>query len=307
LLTLQADVARNYFELRSLDRQQEVVRLSIKLRQEALGILQARVQAGTAPELDSARAETEVANAEIDYVRLERARKSYEIALAILTGTAAPDFAVQPYVESKPPAVPVIPAALPSQLLERRPDVATAERQLAAANARIGVAKGAFFPVVRLTGSAGYISGELESLFNWDSRVWSVGPSISLPIFAGGRNRASLARARSAYDESMALYRQRVLVAFGEVQDYLTALKLLATESEAVGRAHTAAHRTYDFANARYEGGIISYLEVIESQRTLLAAELDDARLLGQRQIATVLLIKALGGGWTATGEAAVR
>ncbi len=297
LLSVQADTAQNYFNLRAIDRQRVVVRESIKLRREARNILQGRVDAGTAPELDLARADTEVASAEVDMARLERQRNSLETALAILTGTAAPQFAVVEANE-KIAALPTIPPALPSELLERRPDIASAERQLAAANARIGVAKAAFFPVLRLTGSAGFASAELDSLFNWDSRVWSIGPSISLPIFAGGRNRANLARARGAFEEAAARYRQQVLVAFGEVQENLTALKLLAAEAEAVARTREAALRTYEYSRIRYEGGVVSYLEVIESQRTLLLAELDAARLLGQRQSTAIQLIKALGGGW---------
>ena len=297
LLSVQAEVAQNYFTLRAVDRQRDVVRESIKLRREARDVLQGRVDAGTAPELDRARADTEVASAEADMMRLERQRSSLEVALAILTGTLAPQFTVAELADA-PKTLPAIPAALPSELLERRPDVAAAERQLAAANARIGVAKAGFFPVLRLTGSAGYASAELDSLFNWDSRIWSIGPSLSLPIFAGGRNRANLARARSAFDEAAARYRQQVLIAFGEVQENLTALKLLAQEAEATTRMHDAAHRTYDYARLRYEGGVVSYLEVIESQRTLLVAELDLARLLGQRQSTMVQMIKTLGGGW---------
>jgi multidrug efflux system outer membrane protein len=273
------------------------VRKSIELRREAQGVLQARVDAGTAPELDRARADTEVALAEVDLVRLDRRRNSLEAALAILTGQGAPAFSLP---EASPPApiVPAPPPALPSELLERRPDVAAAERQLAAANARIGVAKAAFFPVLRLTGSAGYASAELDSLFTWDGRVWSFGPSLSLPLFAGGRNRANVVRARGAMAEAAAKYRQRVLVAFSEVQESLTGLRLLAAEADAVGRTREAALRTYEYARARYEGGIVSYLEVIESQRTLLQAELDAADLVGRRQAATVQLFKALGGGW---------
>jgi multidrug efflux system outer membrane protein len=297
LLSVQAEVAINYFNLRSIDRQRAVVRESIRLRREARDVLQTRVDAGTAPELDRARADTEVGLAETDMARLDRQRSSFETALAILTGAPAPLFTLVE-IEEKLPALPIVPAALPSELLERRPDVASAERQLAAANARIGVAKAGFFPVLRLTGSAGYASAELDSLFNWDGRVWSIGPSLSLPIFAGGRHRANLARARAAFDESAARYRQQVLIAFGEVQESLTALKFLSTEAEAVARTEEAAARTYEYANARYEGGIVSYLEVIESMRTLLAAQLDAAKVLGQRQTTTVQLVKALGGGW---------
>jgi multidrug efflux pump len=297
LLSIQAETAQNYFNLRSVDRQRDVVRKSIENRIRGQAILQARVDAGTAPELDRARADTEVALSQTDLVRLDRQRNSLQTALAILTGRPAPQFTLAE-IEQSTAAIPAIPAALPSELLERRPDVAFAERQLAAANARIGVAKAAFFPVLRLTGSAGYASAELESLFDWDSRIWSIGPSLSLPIFAGGRNRANLARSRSAFEEAAAKYRQQVLVAFGEVQENLTAMKLLAMEAEAVERTRDAAKRTYDYANARYEGGIVSYLEVIESNRTLLAAEVDLAKVRGQQQATAVQLIKALGGGW---------
>ena len=297
LLSVQAEVARNFFNLRSMDRQRAVIRRSIKVRREGRDILQVRVNAGTAPELDLARADTEVALAETDLARLERQRSSFETALAILTATPAPQFTFAE-VEEKLPTLPAIPPALPSALLERRPDIASAERQLAAANARIGVAKAAFFPVLHLTGSAGYISAELDSLFNWDSRVWSIGPKLSLPIFAGGRNKANLARSRGAFEEAAAKYRQQVLVAFGEVQESLTALKHFAVEAEAIARTEEAATRTYNYAKARYEGGIVSYLEVIESMRTLLDTQLDAARVLGQRQNTAVQLIKALGGGW---------
>jgi multidrug efflux pump len=298
LLSIQAEVAQNYFTLRAIDRQRATTRISIRLRREARDILQARVNAGATPELDLARADTAVATAEVEMNRLERSRNSTEVALAVLTGAAAPQFDLAE-IDEKVLPLPAVPPALPSVLLERRPDVAAAERHLAAANARIGVAKAAFFPVLRLTGSAGFVSAELDSLFNWESRVWSLGPSLSLPIFAGGRNRANLARARGAFEESAALYRQQLLVAFGEVQENLTALKILSTEAEAVARAQDAAQRTLQFASARYEGGVASYLEVIESQRTLLVAELDAAQLHGRRQATLVQLIKALGGGWS--------
>jgi hydrophobe/amphiphile efflux-1 (HAE1) family protein/NodT family efflux transporter outer membrane factor (OMF) lipoprotein len=299
LLSLQAEVARNYFTLRSTDRQRDVVKASIRLRVEARDLIRSRVELGTAPELDLARAETEVATSEAELARLDRSRNSLEVALAILTGTPAPQFTVAE-VKNVPALLPSVPPGLPSELLERRPDVAAAERQLAAANARIGVAKAAFFPVVRLTGSAGFVSAELDSLFNWDSRVWSLGPSVSLPLFAGGRNRAGLARARAEHDEAAANYRQRVLTAFGEVQENLTALKFTADEAAAVDRTQQAAQRVAELARARYDGGIVSYLEVIESQRTHLAAKLDAARVHGQRQVLLVQLIKALGGGWDA-------
>lgn len=297
LLSLQAEVAQTYLTLRATDRQRAVVRRSLALRREARELIRSRVRAGTAPELDEARVETEVASAEAELARLDRSRHSLEMALAILTGTPAPEFHLAETAPAPAPT-PVIPAGLPSELLERRPDVAAAERRLAAANARIGVARAAFFPVLRLTGSAGFVSAELDSLFQWDSRVWTLGPSVSLPLFTGGRNRANLSRARAEFEAAVADYRQRVLVAFGEVQDALTALKFLAGEAAAMDRMQNAAQRVADLARARYDAGIVSYLEVIEAQRTLLDTQLAVARLDGQQQVLVVQLIKALGGGW---------
>ncbi len=196
------------------------------------------------------------------------------------------------------PQPPVIPAGLPSDLLERRPDVAAAERQLASANAKIGVAKGAFFPTLSLTASGGYLSGDVENLFNWGSRTWSFGPSLSLPIFAGGRNKANLKRAWSVFDENVALYRQQVLIAFGDVENSLSGIRHLAVQTEAQARAVTYARRATDLATDRYRSGIVAYIEVVDASRDALSAERANAQLAGQRLIATVQLVKALGGGW---------
>jgi outer membrane protein, multidrug efflux system len=196
------------------------------------------------------------------------------------------------------PAPPEIPAGLPADLLERRPDVAEAERQLAAANARIGVAKAAFFPVLRLTGSGGYVSADVESLFNWDSRVWSIGPSLSLPIFAGGRNLANYRRSKSEYEEALARYRQSILVAFGDVENSLAGIHFLADQAAAQDRAVTNSRHAANLAGERYHAGIVSYLEVVDADRVALQAERASAQLSGERLIASVQLIKALGGGW---------
>jgi multidrug efflux system outer membrane protein len=177
--------------------------------------------------------------------------------------------------------------------------VAQAERQLASANARIGVAKAAFFPVLTLTGSAGYLSGDLSSLFTWDSRNWSIGPSLSLPIFAGGRNRANYKYSQAAFQEAIALYRQRVLAAFGEVENSLSGIYHFAVQAEAQQRAVTSARRAADLATDRYRSGIVAYIEVVDASRDTLTAERANAQLAGQRLIASVQLIKALGGGWT--------
>ncbi len=194
----------------------------------------------------------------------------------------------------------MIPAGLPADLLERRPDVAEAERQLAAANANIGVAKAAFFPVLTLTGSGGYTGADFDTLFKWDSRSWSIGPSLSLPIFAGGRNRANYKRSQAAFDEAVAHYRQQVLVAFGEVEDNLSGIRHLIDQAAAQQRAVASARRAADLATDRYRSGIVSYIEVVDASRDALQAERANAQLAGQRLVAAVQLIKALGGGWSA-------
>jgi multidrug efflux system outer membrane protein len=177
--------------------------------------------------------------------------------------------------------------------------VGQAERLLASANARIGVAKAAFFPVINLTASGGYLSGEVENLFNWGSRAWSVGPSVSLPIFAGGRNKANYHRSQAAFEEAVAHYRQQVLVAFGDVENSLAGIRHLADESAAQQRAVTQALRAADLATQRYRSGIVAYIEVIDANRDALQTERANAQLAGQRLITTVQLIKALGGGWS--------
>jgi multidrug efflux system outer membrane protein len=188
---------------------------------------------------------------------------------------------------------------LPADLLERRPDVASAERQLASANAKIGVAKAAFFPVVTLTGSGGYLSGSVDNLFDWSSRAWSIGPSLSLPIFAGGRNRANYHRSQAAFEEAAAAYRQQVLIAFGDVENSLSGIRHLADQAAAEERAVENSRRAADLANERYRSGIVAYLSVVDAERDALTDERSNAQLTGQRLIAAVQLIKALGGGWT--------
>jgi multidrug efflux system outer membrane protein len=299
LLGLQADVAQNYFALRSLDAERATVTATVSLRREQVQLVQSRFDAGVGNELDVARAETELATTEADAAALAQRRAQLENALAILVGANPSTFKLAELTNGNwnPPS-PVIPPGLPSELLERRPDVAQAERQLAAANARIGVAKAAFFPVVSLTASGGYLSGDVQSLFNWESRVWSIGPSISLPFIAGGRNRANYHRSQAAFDEAVARYRQEVLVAFGDVENSLAAIRYLAEQSAAQQRAVDSSRRAADLAAERYRSGIVSYLEVVDANREALAAERSNAQLSGQRLNVCVQLIKALGGGW---------
>lgn len=306
-LALTAEVASTYFSLRGFEQELSLVRETVALRRRALQLVTARVKSGTAADLDSARAETELATAEAEAAALANRRESLQNALAVLTGVPASDFSAgqlsvasggavpQQALEAIPPS---IPAGLPSELLERRPDIVAAENALASANARIGVAKAAFFPAISLTGSAGYASGDIDRLTNADSRIWSVGPRLYLPIFQGGRNRANLERSRAAYDEAVAEFRQRVLVAFREVQDALTATRLLAEQAAALDRATAAARRATSLAQTRYDAGYVSYLEVIDAQRTALASERLTTQLGAQRLNTSVALIKALGGGW---------
>ena len=299
-LALTAEVAATYFSLHGLDRELALVRDTTALRRRALELVAARLKSGVAGELDVARAETELASAEADTAALANRRASLQNAFAVLVGVPASDFNVATVSESLAQP-PIAPAGLPAELLERRPDIAAAERALAAANARIGVAKAAFFPAFSLTGSAGFVSGDIDHLFNSDSRAWSIGPSLYLPIFQGGRNRANLERSRAAYDENVAAFRQRVLMAFREVQDALTATRLLAEQSAAQDRALVSARRAASLAQTRYDAGYVSYLEVIDAQRTSLATERASAQLTALRLNTGVALIKALGGGWRST------
>jgi multidrug efflux system outer membrane protein len=296
-LALAAEVASSYFSLRALARETVLVADGIALRRRALELVNSRRTLGAATDFDAARAEAELAATEAESAALANRRAALQNALAVLLGEAAPRFQLS--ADSAQLSIPpAVPAGLPSELLERRPDIAAAESTLAAANARIGVAKAAFFPAISLTGSAGAASGDIDRLFNGDSRLWSIGPSLYLPIFQGGRNRANLARSRAAWDENVAHFRQRVLVAFQEVQDALTATQLLAEQSAAQDRTVAAARRAGVLAQTRYDSGYVTFFEVIDAQRTVLNAERGAARLSAQRLINSVSLVKALGGGW---------
>jgi multidrug efflux pump len=300
LLTLESDVAQNYFLLRSLDDEIRTVTSTVGLRKEQVQLVRSRFEGGIGNELDVARAQTELATTEAEAASLAKRRAELEDALAILVGANPAVFKLSALGTNAVwnPLPPTIPAGLPGELLERRPDVAVAERELASANARIGVAKASFFPVVRLTGSGGYLSGDIDNLFNWESRVWSIGPSVSLPIFAGGRNRAEYKRSKAAYQEAIAKYRQQILVAFGDVENSLAGIYHLSNQAEAQNRAVSNSRRAAELATERYRSGLVSYLEVVDASRDALQAERGSAQLAGQRLVVAVQLIKALGGGW---------
>jgi multidrug efflux system outer membrane protein len=297
-LTLHADIARDYFALRALDAEIALLQRTVELRRQNLRLVDSLFRNGQVSRLDVARAETELAAAEADEAGLRRRRAGFEHGLAVLVGEAVANFSLSPApldLDLEPPAVA---PDLPSYLLERRPDIAAAERQMMAANARIGIARAAFFPVVSLTGSAGWASDELSTLFNWGNRAWALGPFVSLPIFDAGRNRAGLEGARAAWEESVANYRQQVLVAFSEVEDALSDLHHLADQSAALQQAATSARDAAELSGKRYRAGLVSYLEVVFSERSALVAEQLATQVQGQRLQASVSLIKALGGGW---------
>jgi multidrug efflux system outer membrane protein len=302
LLALQADVAQTYFALRAADEELQLLRDTVKLREESVRLLGRRFNLGDISELDLARARTELSVARSDVLALERSRAQLEHGLAVLLGKPAALFGLA----SAPlaTAVPAIPAGLPSSLLERRPDIAAAQRTMAAANARIGVAKSAFFPVLRLTAQGGFESAELGDLFGWSSRTWVLGPLIgtvlSLPLIDGGRNQANLDRSYGVLEESVADYRQRVLVAFSEVEDNLVALRTLAGQTEATRDSVASATRAFKIADSRYKAGATGYLDVLDAQRSLLSVQRLDTQVRGARATSTVALIRALGGGWDA-------
>ncbi len=296
LLSLRAEVARAYFLLRTFDSEMQTLEQAISLRRDALDLVTQRMQAGIVNELDVARAKTELASAEENAIDLRRRRAELENGLAVLCGEPASSFSlpVRPLLLE----IPQVPAGLPSELLERRPDVAKAERELMAANARIGVAMAAFFPVVRLTGSGGFESAEIDSLFEQDSRTWSLGPSVSIPLFSGGRAKSNLQAAKAQFEEVAALYRQQVLVAFCEVEDALVNLRLRAEQAQTHQRALDSSRQAAELSSTRYKQGLVNYLEVVDAERSRLQAEREAVNLLSYRLVSTVLLIKALGGSW---------
>ncbi len=245
---------------------------------------------------DVAEAETvlKTTQAQLPAVALQRAQ--FEHALALLVGQSAATFRVPERALSEAP--PWIPSGLPSELLERRPDISAAERRMAAANADIGVAKAAFFPTVQLNGLAGLESVNAGTLFNWSSRMWAVGPSLTLPLFEGGRLRAGLRLANASYEEMVANYRQSVLTAFSEVEDSLAAQILLADQYDAQSEALLAARKQLEIANNRYRDGLTTYLDVATAESTELNIEFAATQLRGQQLVAAVTLVKSLGGGW---------
>ena len=299
-LALQADVASNYFSLRELDTERDIYQKTVALREDGLKLVKHRYDAGEVSELDLQQATNALASARADAAGIERQRAASEHALAVLLGKPPAEFSFP-----QQPLAPVaarVPAGLPSALLERRPDISAAERAMAAANARVGLAKSAFFPQLDITGAFGYESIGLANLFKWSSRTFLLGPlagtALTLPIFDGGRRKAQLAQARAQYDEQVANYRSQVLTAFREVEDSLSDLRLLDDQIRAQNDAVNAAARAEHLSEAQYREGAVNYLDVLDSQRTVLSAQRQASQLAGSQAVATVNLIRALGGGW---------
>jgi len=295
-LTIQAEVALDYFTLRALDSEQAVLRSSVKVFNTSYDLTVDRRNGGVATDLDVAEAKTvlKTTQAQIPAVALQRAQ--LEHALALLVGQPAATFRIPERSLSAAP--PLIASGLPSELLERRPDISAAERRMASANAGIGVAKAAFFPTVQLNGLTGLESVNAGTLFNYSSRMWAVGPSMTLPIFEGGRLRAGLRLAKATYEEMVASYRQSVLTAFSEVEDNLAAQSFLASQYDAQSDALIAARKQLEIANNRYRDGLTTYLDVATAESTELNIEFSTVQLRGQQLVASVTLVKSLGGGW---------
>jgi NodT family efflux transporter outer membrane factor (OMF) lipoprotein len=298
-LVLTAELAADYFTLHELDAEMQVVEESVAIQQKGLDLVQQRHAGGIASGLDVAQQASllESTKTQLSLVRQQRAQ--YEHAIAVLTGNPPSAFAVP--TAPLQITLPAIPVGMPSDLLERRPDIANAERQMAVQNAEVGVAMAAFYPRINLGGSGGVQSRDITSLVSAPSAVWSLGTDLLQPIFAGGRNRANLAGAKAAYNESVANYRETVLTAFQQVEDGISGLDNLASAAGTQDAAVQEAQRALDLANTRYTGGITSYLDVITAQSALLTDERLATQLLGQRLVTSVYLVKALGGGWDAS------
>jgi outer membrane protein, multidrug efflux system len=282
----------------TLDAQIQILTETVVSYREQVRLLSVQLKSGLVSPIVLRQAQAQLQTTLAQQRDMERARADVEHALAILCGRAAPSFAVapSPMHEASPPAVP---PGLPAQLLARRPDVAEAEQNLVAANAQVGVAMAEFYPRFMLTSSAGFESADISTLFNWQSRVASIVPSISIPIFQGGRLQANLAATRARYQEAIAAYVNQILIAYGDVEDALTDLHALFDEVGTLREAVSASQEYLRLAQAQYKYGLVDYLIVIDAERTLLANQLSLTQAVNLQVRASIHLIKALGGGWT--------
>ncbi len=298
-LSVRAELALDYYQLRGLDSQQKILDETVGNYKEYLALTQRRARGGVATQADVALAETQLATTQTSAIDVGVARAQYQHAIATLIGVPASSFALPPLPQTTD--IPVIPAGVPSALLERRPDISTAERQAQAANAQIGVAIAAYYPNISITGAGGFESGEPGTWIQGPSELWSLGASASETLFDAGRRRAITDEAKANYRQSVANYREAVLNGFQEVEDNLAALRVLEQESGSAATAVAAASRSLQLSTNRYKGGVTTYLEVLTSQQAQLANERTQADITTRQFVASVQLIRALGGGWDTT------
>jgi NodT family efflux transporter outer membrane factor (OMF) lipoprotein len=304
-LVITAELAGDYFTLRQLDTELGILNRTVETLKRGLQLVDSRHKGGVASGLDVAQEETLLNTTRTQAILLLQQRKQFEDAIAVLVGKAAPDFHLPTRELSSEP--PPLDAGLPSDLLERRPDIAEAERQMAVANAQIGIAKAAYFPSLNLFGNGGWQAADIARLANVQSTFWAVGANVAENIFTGGSRRAQLQFAKAGYDASVASYRDTVLNAFREVQDDVTGLTVLDQAKQSQQQAVDSARRTLDISTDRYKGGLVNYLDVVTAQQNLLTNEQEMAVIQGQRLITSVLLVKAIGGGWDASSLSAVQ
>jgi NodT family efflux transporter outer membrane factor (OMF) lipoprotein len=295
-LSMHADLAVDYFQARSLDAEEQLLNSTVKQYEQALRLNESRFQGGIASEVEVEQAKTQLQTTRAAAIDVGVLRAQYEHAVAILIGKPPAEFSLPPLPLTAPP--PHVPISVPSELLERRPDIAAAERRVASANAQIGVANSAYYPLISLGASGGFESSAITTLINGPSGLWSVGLSAVGTVFDVGRRRSLNDQARAAYDYQVAAYRENVLTGFQQVEDNLAAVRILEDEAKVQDEAVVAAQRSLDLSVTRYKGGVTSYLEVITAQSAALADEVTAVNILGRRMANTVLLIQALGGGW---------
>ncbi len=295
-LTIQSELASDYFQLRTLDSTAQLLENTVSAYEKALQLTMNRYNGGIASQVDVAQAQTQLETTRAQLIDIGVNRSQFEHAIATLIGESASNFSIPRFPLTGLP--PTVPPGLPSELLERRPDVASTERRVAAANAEIGVAKAAYYPTFSISASAGLQATSLTNFFTSPTRFWSVGPSLAQTLFDGGRRRAVTDQAIAAYDQTVAAYRQSALTAFQEVEDSLAALRILEQEADRQTAAVQSAEKSLSLSVERYRGGIATYLEVITAQSVALSNERTAVTLLGRRMVADVQLVKAIGGGW---------